>query len=83
MDRGGQYIGYITMLFTGGIFVKVFGMDDWWVYIIGAILLIISRYLFGFFDQRIILKNEQKGYSDENPTLMQILHEVEEIKKKL
>jgi hypothetical protein len=83
MDRGGLYIGYITMLFTGGIFVKVFGIDEWWVYLVGAVLLVAFRYACGYFDHKYILKAEQNGYSEDNPTLMKIIKELEEIKTKL
>jgi len=84
VDRGGIYYGYFQMIATTTILVKIFNINQWWVYLLGALFVIILRYLAGYWDEKKkVLANEQQGYNDENPTIQKILNDLDFIKNKL
>lgn len=84
LDRGGTYYGYFQMIATATILVRVFNIDSWWVYVLGAVLIMVVRYVMGYLDERKkILANEQDGYNKENPAIQKILTDLNYIKKQL
>lgn len=83
-DRGRNYFSYLQMLATTTILVKIFNISSWWVYLSGAIVVIFLCWLFGYMDEKMnILKNEQEGYNEQNPTIQRIDDGVELLKKRL
>jgi len=83
VDRGGVYIQYFQMIATATILVKIFNITEWWVYVLGGIAILAVRYVAGYVDEKKkILANEQKGYTNENPAIQQILKDLEFLKSK-
>ena len=84
LDRGRVYFGYIQVLATTAILVKIFKIDAWWVYVLGALLVFAICYILGYMDdKKMVLKNEQDSYNKQNPFVQQVLKELNEIKSKL
>ena len=82
-DRGRVYYSYLNSIFTA-LLVWIFSSGNWINSIISAISVFVMIYVFGYFDQKFnILKREQKIYGEENPVLMDIKKQLEEIKEKL
>jgi hypothetical protein len=83
-DRGRAYMSYIQVLATTTILVKIFNINSWWVYVSGAILVLSLCWLFGYMDEKMnILKNEQEGYNQQNPTIQRIEDGIELLKRRL
>lgn len=81
-DRGGVYVSYLSMLFTGGTFLKVFGVTGWWWYAAGAVTLVVARYVLGYLEEkRGILGAEQKAYSELNPQWTELMEKVDRIEE--
>lgn len=84
LDRGGIYWGYFQMISTGAILVRVFQIDQTWVYVAGLILIFAFRYICGYLeDKKGILSAEQESYSELNPINTKMFKYLEEIKQKL
>ena len=84
MDRGGFYWGYFQMLSTGAILVGVFNIKEWWVYLLGVILIVGFRYISGYIDEkRNILATEQDQYAMINPFNKRLLEEIQTLNNKL
>jgi hypothetical protein len=84
LDRAGSYFANIQMLITSTILVKIFGIKSWWIYVLGGIILLFIKYSIGYLDEKKkVLSNEQKGYTDENPAIQQILKDLEYLKTRL
>ena len=82
-DRGRVYYSYMNAIFTAGL-VFIFSQGNWINSVLSSVAVMVIIYLFGWVDQGFnILKREQQYYSEQNPTLMKILKEIEEIKAKL
>lgn len=78
-DRGGNYLNYLTVVFTGGTFLKVFGAT-WWVYIAGAFGVIAYRYIAGYVEEKIgIIQAEQSRYYDLNPAWKEMNDKIDTI----
>ena len=83
-DRGGTYLNYIAILVSGGTFLKVFNITQWWAYALGTLLVILFRYITGYLDDRSkVLANEQDQYTKQNPMLTDMARDIKEIKDKL
>jgi hypothetical protein len=84
MDRGGVYLNYITLLVTGGTFLKVFGWDRWYHYLIGTIAVILFRFIAGHLDDRYgILSNEQDQLTRKNPEWNDLVKKIDELKNEM
>ena len=84
LDRGGIYYGYFQMISTGAILVRVFGITQWWIYVIGVLSLAILRYISGYYEEKKgILAAEQRGYSELNPYMTEMMRDIKDIKKRL
>lgn len=84
IDRGRNYWAYIQILVTSAILVKVFDINSWWVYALGAVFVFGACYIFGYIDEKKnVLSNEQESYNDQNPLLKKINKDLEIIKEKL
>ena len=82
-DRGGTYVNYLTMFFTGGTFVRVFGITDWWVYLLGVVMLIGYRYITGYLEEKKgILEEEQKRYAQLNPEWKELIIKIDKLMEK-
>lgn len=83
-DRGGLYLNYLTGLGMAAIFVKIFNLNAWWVYALGVVLIMTYRYFMGYLDEKKkILEQEQKGYAQENPILMDILNQLKKLNESI
>jgi len=79
-DRGGIYMAYLSMIITGGTFMKVFGVTKWYWYILAAVLLFVLRYLAGYVEEKKgILGAEQRGYSELNPEWGKMMDKLDKI----
>jgi hypothetical protein len=84
LDRGRVYFGYIQVLATTAILVKVFKINSWWVYVLGAMLVFGICYILGYMDdKKKVLANEQDSYNKENPFVQTVLNDLKYIKSKL
>lgn len=84
IDRGRNYYSYIQVLATSAILVKVFNINSWWVYALGAVLVLGSCYVFGYIDEKKhILSNEQESYNEQNPLINKIAKDLELLKTRL
>ena len=84
LDRGRIYFSYIQVLATTAILVKVFKVDAWWAYLLGAALVFAVCYVLGYMDdKKKVLANEQNSYNKENPFVQKVLSDLEYIKNKL
>ena len=82
-DRGGVYMGYYQNIAMAILIVKVFDIKLWWVYVLACLLVFGSRYVIGYFDDKIVLKKEQEQYSVHNPIFMDMQKKLNEINDKL
>lgn len=79
-DRGGNYVNYLTMFFTGGTFVRVFGITNPLVYLLGVIALIGYRYITGYVEEKKgILQEEQKRYAELNPEWKELIVKIDKL----
>lgn len=81
-DRARWYMGYVQMLISISILLKVTGIDFvWWYYPIMLICIVAGFIVVGYFEVRFgTLKEEQRKYAEENPVLQQILKEIKGLK---
>ncbi len=83
-DRGGLYLNYIAILISGGTFLKVFEINEWWAYLLGTITVIVFRYVAGFIDDKSgILSHEQDQITRRNLEWNKMMDLLKEIDKKL
>jgi len=82
-DRGRVYAGYYQIIGTSLIMMKVFNVSKWYFYIIFIIVVFGVTYLLGYFDDKKVLKEELKQYSEKNPVMMDILAEIKELNEKI
>lgn len=80
-DRGGTYLNYITIVFTGGTFLKVFGAS-WYVYALGIIGVIAYRYIAGYIEERSgVIQAEQGRYAELNPQWNILMEKIDKLSK--
>jgi hypothetical protein len=82
-DRGGLYLNYLSIIVTGGTFLKVFGLDSWYHYFAGAVVVVLFRFIAGHLDDRFgILSNEQDQLTRKNPEWQDMAKKIDELYKK-
>ena len=74
-DRSKVYVGYLQFFML--VFITLKQMDTTlpiWMYIAGFVLFCVVSVVVGYIDTKLgIRAEEQKNYSEQNPTLMEIL----------
>jgi hypothetical protein len=83
LDRGGIYQGYYSIIAISLILINSFNIKEWWAYVVFILIVFILRFIAGWIDDKFILKEEQKAYSDRNPVLMEINDKIDKINDKL
>jgi len=72
LDRGGIYQGYYSIIAISLILVNSFDIKEWWAYVLFIVCIFILRFIAGWLDDKFILKDEQKSYTDRNPFMIEI-----------
>lgn len=82
-DRGRNYYSYVQAPLTAFL-VWAFATQDWWIKIVYGCSTIVLIYIMGLVDESTrILHREQKRLSDMNPVIVEMMHKLIEIERKL
>lgn len=91
IDRARMYIGYISFVMLGFVFLNSFQSDNirsyldankLWVYPVIMVLFVVVSLLLGRMDTKLGMRREEmRNQASENPVTMEILNSLREIKK--
>lgn len=84
LDRGRMWYSLFQAIITA-LLVNIFSSDSSLKFkILSAVSAFVVIYLLGWVDDLLkLVDREQKGYSERNPVMMDIMNELKEIKSKL
>ena len=79
-DRGRVYYSYLNSIITA-LLVWIFSNSTLLESILSAMTVFVLIYTLGYLDQKFnVLQREQKIYGEDNPVLMDILKQINELK---
>jgi len=91
LDRARMYIGYISFLMIGFVFLNSFQDKEikgvleehkWWIYPLVMVLFIGLSLVLGWLDTVLgMRKEEMRNYSEQNPVMMEMIEALNEIRK--